>query len=326
MMSNNLAGLLEGHDIEEYNQIVDPWDVILHQTSPGRFHGRMEYLQVNGIMVYREHWSQSVLATGATPPGYFMFGNTLSSEKHTHWCGRDIGRGILAYGHPGSETNFATPKGSGHLVILVPDHLMRSYFGKEAIEFALASQRHHLSGIGQGASRLIPGMNRMIDNYLQHPELLADAGECQAIESQLLGELAKIFPADTGEAHLPGPKSRYKVFRRAIDISEDLNKLITVPEFASLAGVSQRTLERTFEAVGITPQKYLRWRRMQAAHYDLLVQDQESTRVTDVAAHWGFTELGRFAVEYKRLFAESPSETLNNHRPATPRRFIDVIS
>ena len=54
-MSSNIVGWLEGHDIEEYNQIVNPWDVILRQTSPGYFHGRMEYLQVNGIIVYREH-------------------------------------------------------------------------------------------------------------------------------------------------------------------------------------------------------------------------------------------------------------------------------
>jgi hypothetical protein len=35
MSSDNQAGRLEGHDIEEYNQIVDPWKVALHQTETG---------------------------------------------------------------------------------------------------------------------------------------------------------------------------------------------------------------------------------------------------------------------------------------------------
>jgi len=327
MVSSNIVGCLEGHDIEEYNQIVAPWDVNLCQTSSGQFHGRMEYLQVNGIIVYREHWSQSVLATGATPPGYFMFGNTLQPEKRTDWCGQVIGPEIFACGNPGSETHFVTPKDSRHLVILIPDHLMRSYFGKEAIEAILANQRHHLDGIRQGASTLIPGMNRMLDSYQKRPELLSDVQECQAIESQLLAEVAKIFPPDTGEAHRPGPQTRREAYRRAIELGDGLKKRVTVPEFAALTGVSQRTLELAFqEAAGITPQKYLRWRRMHMAHHDLLAQDPKYTRITDVTTSLGFTELGRFAVEYKRLFGESPSETLRNRRPATPRRLIDVLT
>ena len=327
MVSSNIVGCLEGHDIEEYNQIVAPWDVILRQTSSGQFHGRMEYLQVNGIIVYREHWSQSVLATGATPPGYFMFGNTLQPEKRTDWCGQVIGPEIFACGSPGGETHFAVPKDSRHLVILIPDHLMRSYFGKEAIAAILANQRHHLEGTRQGASTLIPGMNRILDSYQKRPELLSDVQECQAIEQRLLAEVAKIFPPDAGVAHPPGPKPRRKTFLRAIELCDDLKKRITVPEVAALTGVSQRTLELSFkEAAGITPQKYLRWRRMQMAHHVFLAQDPKHTRITDVTTSLGFTELGRFAVEYKRLFGESPSETLRSRRPATPRRLIDVLT
>ena len=86
MSDVNQAGRLEGHDIEEYNQIVDPWKVNLHQTETGRFDGRLEFVQFNGILLYREHWSRSILATGATPKGYFMLGGTLSPKNRTTWC------------------------------------------------------------------------------------------------------------------------------------------------------------------------------------------------------------------------------------------------
>ena len=41
------------------------------------------------------------------------------------------------------------------------------------------------------------------------------------------------------------------------------------------------------------------------------------TTVSRVAGRHGFTELGRFAGEYRALFGESPSETLRTYYPAT---------
>jgi AraC-like DNA-binding protein len=49
---------------------------------------------------------------------------------------------------------------------------------------------------------------------------------------------------------------------------------------------------------------------MEAAYRDLLGAMRDETSVTQVASKYGFTHLGKFSVEYKRLFQESPSKTL----------------
>jgi AraC-like DNA-binding protein len=76
-------------------------------------------------------------------------------------------------------------------------------------------------------------------------------------------------------------------------------------------GVSERTLRNAFYATyGKTPYRHLRDLRMQEARLALQSADSASTTVTAVATRFGFYELGRFSVEYRCAFGESPSETL----------------
>jgi AraC-like DNA-binding protein len=55
---------------------------------------------------------------------------------------------------------------------------------------------------------------------------------------------------------------------------------------------------------------YVREVRLERARADLMSDDPSLGSVTDIALKWGFAHLGRFAVEYKRRFGESPSATL----------------
>ena len=326
MSSDNQAGRLEGHDIEEYNQIVDPWKVALRQTEAGRFDGRLEFVQFNDILVYREHWSRSILATGATPKGYFMLGGTLSPQKRTTWCRQVLDSSNLACGRPGSETEFTTPTDARHAVILLPADLMRSYFGEETIEAALAPEHHTLGGTGTFSSHLLARMNYTIDKYLKHPELLGDVEECSDSESQLLEAVGATITQHTKETAISGSNIRNKAFNHAIEICEHLKKPISIPRLAAQVGVSQRTLELSFqETIGISPRTYMRWSRIRAAHRELLQHDPATTRVGDVAANWHFTEFGRFATEYKQLFGESPSNTLRKRTSSTPKRIGDLL-
>ena len=75
--------------------------------------------------------------------------------------------------------------------------------------------------------------------------------------------------------------------------------------------VSVRTLSRSFaSAHGLGPMGFLKQRRLEAANRALLAADPSETNVTDVALRYGFYQLGRFAVEYRRAFNEPPSQTL----------------
>lgn len=79
-------------------------------------------------------------------------------------------------------------------------------------------------------------------------------------------------------------------------------------------GVSDRTL-RTYcqEHLGTSPHRYLFLRRMNLAREALTAANPTTKTVTQIALDYGFGELGRFSVKYKREFGESPSATLGRY-------------
>jgi AraC-like DNA-binding protein len=90
---------------------------------------------------------------------------------------------------------------------------------------------------------------------------------------------------------------------------------ITLATLSRVTRVGVRALNAAFRKYrATTPIQYLKSVRLKNVRRDLLEADP-TARVTEVAAAWGFYQLGWFSGEYKRTFGESPSETL--HRRGT---------
>jgi AraC-like DNA-binding protein len=96
-----------------------------------------------------------------------------------------------------------------------------------------------------------------------------------------------------------------------------------VEEAENLAlAVSERTLRKAFHnAYGLPPCRHLRMLRLSQARRALLSADSRRVTVTEIATCFGFVELGRFSVEYRKVFGESPSQTLHH---AFPERMVNV--
>lgn len=97
--------------------------------------------------------------------------------------------------------------------------------------------------------------------------------------------------------------------KRAVDyIHAHAAAPLTLADLVAASGVAGRTLHKHFRlSKGVSPMAYLRGVRLQEARKALVAGDGSS--VTEIAARWGFEHLGRFAVEYRKRFGETPSQT-----------------
>jgi AraC-like DNA-binding protein len=97
-------------------------------------------------------------------------------------------------------------------------------------------------------------------------------------------------------------------------IHEHAEQVVRIEELVSVSGVSARALFDGFRRFrSTTPMAYLRTIRLQRAREELLNADDGAT-VSSIASRWCFLELGRFADYYRKMYGETPSQTLRRRR------------
>ncbi|MBR0717743.1 AraC family transcriptional regulator [Bradyrhizobium liaoningense] len=108
----------------------------------------------------------------------------------------------------------------------------------------------------------------------------------------------------TPEAAMP------KQVKDAVDFMyANLHQPLTLGGIAEAVGVSGRSLQAGFRRfLDTSPLAYLRELRLEAVHMELR-RPENFLQVHEVALKWGFTHMGRFAVQYRAAFGVSPSET-----------------
>lgn len=85
---------------------------------------------------------------------------------------------------------------------------------------------------------------------------------------------------------------------------------VTLTELSRHCGVGQRTLEYAFRHVyDTTPLAFFRSQRLTRNRMALL-SARAGTSISDTARACGFTHMGQYCKDYRRLFGETPSTTL----------------
>lgn len=119
---------------------------------------------------------------------------------------------------------------------------------------------------------------------------------------------------------LPPQRVAPAVVRRAEEyIAAHAGEAIRLSDIVAAAGAPARSLQAAFRAArGMTPMEFLKIRRLELAR-QMLLAPLPGTTAARVAAAMGFRNAGRFSVEYRKHFRESPSETLARGRVAGAR-------
>lgn len=164
-----------------------------------------------------------------------------------------------------------------------------------------------------GATAPVP-LRRAIDELIAvAADPAAPATQRSLAEASFIGALAAALRQAAAWAHVPAIAAR-----RLADVEQwidtHLHEPITLGRLCQVAGIGGRSLQLAFFARrGMSPMRFVTERRLRAARRELEDAGRR-TSVSEVALGNGFAHLGRFAIEYRQVFGETPSQTLARRR------------
>lgn len=181
-----------------------------------------------------------------------------------------------------------------------------------APEFALTSPQ------GQCVMQLLPLLAEIMSTEahpLRNP-LAFEQFESTLLNALIYGQPNSVRNSMTRERR---PLAPFYVRRVEEYIRAHLQEPLTIERLAEFGNVSPSTLFAAFKHChGVTPMVFVRQLRLERVRMDLIGAEAGNgpgrSSVTDIALKWGFAHLGRFSMEYKRAFGESPSESLRTRR------------
>ncbi len=171
---------------------------------------------------------------------------------------------------------------------------------------AFASTIDLQDGFGRSFARLLQAVARELceSDMLSNPLVASD------FEQLVMTNLLVSHPHNYSDA-LRRREVRVapRDVRRAMEfIRAHAAEPITLGDLVRASGVAGRTLLKHFRDLhGVSPMRYVRNHRLHCAREQLLGPDPGT--VSEIALRWGFAHLGRFAIEYRKRFGESPSAT-----------------
>ena len=291
---------------------VIPWDLDIRLLEGGNAAGSIETISAKRVSLSRFHFPWKLHQRGAPPPGMRTFGIGVEPGQRLPFCGYPLQDDWLVAFPSASGFDAQSDVSFRTYGLTVDEALME----ETASALGLPSPADTVPEVGvYGASHvrasgIRESLNRIFRVASQPRRDICEPGLVRALEGDLVAQLLGMLSGDSERRSRP--RYRDRALKRCLEfIEQPTRRLISVQELCEVSGASWRTLDYAFkERFGVTPQAYLRARRLNAVQSELRDARSERGAVARVAGEWEFWHMGDFAGGYRQLFGELPSETL----------------
>lgn len=304
-------------DVDEHCAALGHWRLSYDQISAGPFTGSFTQLSLPRVEVFREITSQQVRQYGQLGADSFGIGLPWHGDGEVNCNGASVA-GSQVITCIDAEVDMCTPRAFEFRGIVTSAALIEELAAILGIELprAVWHQLRAMEMAEAPVGRLRAHLAAIQETVATAPQRLDDPAARQALEDALLVAIMDMLP--TARSADPGRSAVAR--KRTVDRARALmhgsgDRSLSLLEVCKAVGASPRKLGYCFqEVLGTSPMHYWRAMRLNRVRRDL--KRGAETSVYDVAVQHGFWHFSQFSLDYKRHFAELPSETLRRARLA----------
>ena len=300
-------------DFDEFSASLRHWNITITQLQTGKFSNVLKQLSTDNIQLTFGSFGGVTQQVGVPPPGKTF---VLLADPSTQlvWRKKKVQDNSLLILPNKSELDVLT-RGCRNSVFTITfaEDMLRSQFTEREYDTYQQLSGKELLGLSDSHIKMLrkhcQGYFQTIEGDLQ---LLSSEFFQKAIEDELLSIIRNAFLSADDSSRQMSSTSSHKTWRHIESFIENsIDMPIKVGELCRAAAVSERTLLRLFhERFGMSPKTYLTWNLFSRVRRELKKYEEGSVKISDIANAFGFWHMGQFAADYRRLFAELPSETL----------------
>lgn len=305
-----IAGHFSTDEAVLYEAAIQPWELNVDLSRSGRFQCDIQFFRMEGITVYRDRYAFDMRLQGMTPPNTLTIGIPIGgiTDQSAFW-GKTINpNGIYPTFH--KEIDSRTSVGHDQFVILIDTEFTQDATLNRVVDFFSSSappifpQPAKLQNLSEVCHALLAHANE--------PKVIANGSLVSVLRSSLISAIRDAVFVDQESSGLGiGRQGNRAIAMMYEALLANNQALMTVSQVCSETGINERTLERAVRAkFDCTVHNLLRRRRLHEARRLLLQSGRDQASVTQISYSLGFHDGGRFARDYKRVFGEYPSQTL----------------
>ncbi|PHQ34629.1 helix-turn-helix domain-containing protein [Rhodopirellula bahusiensis] len=306
---------LESRHFEEMEQTLSGWDHQYRQMSPGTFRGILQHLQTETCAIFRNRWEQSIHYHGTAPPGTLGMAISLEQQGEARWVGQRVSFNDLIVQRAGREAEYLSGSLWDSVVFVVPEAVLSERIADlQQIDPDPIVQTH---GVVHLTPQLADQLRRTSQAYLHAAERFQN-GLCaphviEELADRTITLLATGLFASRVNRHSNSIlQRRNKLVHQAKEHAADrANQPLRIGELCKEIKVSERTLRHAFgDVTGMSPLDYLKAFRLNRVRRQLRETTEQDVLVKQFAYANGFSHLAQFSQDYRQLFGELPSQTL----------------
>jgi AraC-like DNA-binding protein len=307
-----------------YQKALRISDVELFPTVKGEFRAELMQISLDRLWMQRGHENLPHVVAGTVRPVRKAI-SFLTKEQETVYCGQEVLAGGIIIHRPDFEHRRNGANRDWGSMSLTRDDFDAACKAITGREFPGDKLKFIVRPSPDLMSRLLKLHETVGQITSATPDILELPEVVRALEQQLVHLMVRCLTEGASlKTTVAGHRHHAIIARFEAFLEANPETPLFVPEICAAIATSERTLRFACEEhLGMGPIRYLALRRMHLVRRALSRAVPSTTTVTKIATDHGFWELGRFSVNYRIMFGETPSVTLQrppDDRLISPKR------